>query len=127
MFERSRSNRYWSLRVQAEGKLGDIPALETSLAGWCGAHPKRTAQARVHVARALLSHSAVDRALELLDLALTENPDFPLAHILSAEGLMLRGDYQSARRSFELAAPRTDSESRRYVKLKDRLGELVGV
>jgi predicted Zn-dependent protease len=126
MFERSRSNRYWSLRVQAEGMVGDLAALEASLAGWCQAHPKRVLQARLHVARALLLNSSTDRALELIKLALVEDPESALAHMLAAEAHLHRGEQTRAARSFALAQPKTDSEVRRYNKLKDRIGEFVG-
>ena len=126
MFERSRSNRYWSLRVQAEGLLGDVAGLETSLAGWCRAHPKRVSQARIHGARALVQSSSVDRALELLQLALVADPDAPLGHMLSAEAHLMRGDRKAAAECFAKAEPRTASETRRYNKLKDSIGELMG-
>jgi len=126
MFERSRSNRYWSLRVQAEGMVGDLSALEASLAGWCQAHPKRISQARLHVARALLLNSSTDRALELIKLALVEDAESALAHMLAAEAHLHRGEQTEAARSFGQAQPKTDSEVRRYNKLKDRIGEFVG-
>lgn len=125
-FEHSRSNRYWSLRVEAEGKLGDVTGLEASLTGWCNAHPKRVGQARVHVARALIANSSIDRALELLRLALANNPDVPLAHMLSTEAHLRRGDLDAASKSFAKVEPKTTSEVRRYNQLKDKIGELGG-
>lgn len=124
--EEARSSRYWSLRVEAEGNNGDIAALETTLSGWSRALPKHASQARIHVARALLAQSSVGRALELLELALVDNPKSALGHILSAEAYLLRGDLAAARQSFAQAEPATPSENRRYNKLKDRIGELVG-
>ena len=125
-FEGMRSNRYWSLRVEAEGSNGDLAALEATLSGWSQALPKRASQARIHVARALLSQSSVGRALELLELALVDNPRLALGHILSSEAHLLRGDLEAAMRSFASAEPATPSETRRYNKLKDRIGELAG-
>jgi Tfp pilus assembly protein PilF len=75
----------------------------------------------------MLAHSSVPRALELLDLALAEDSASPLAHMLRAEAYLLRGDHESAARSFAKAEPKTTSEGRRYSRLKDRIGEMAGV
>jgi len=74
----------------------------------------------------MLTQSSVSRAIELLDLALVEQPNSALAHMLSAEAHLLRGDKVAARRSFELAEPKTASEDGRHAKLKDRMAELIG-
>lgn len=124
--QQSRSNRYWSIRVEAEGKAGALDALEESLGGWCRALPKKKAHAQTHVARALLAQSAPTRALELLELALVGQPDLALAHLLAAEAHVMRGDAAAACRSFECARPSTTSEERRYNKLKDVIGALAG-
>ena len=124
LFHGSRSMKYWSQRVEAQGKLGDLAGLERSLVGWCAALPKKTGQIRVQVARALLTQSSVARALELLQLALTDEPDSPLAQILTAEAYLARGDEAEARLAFERAEPRTPSETRRYQKLKTRIAQL---
>ena len=123
LFEQSRSNKYWSIRVEAQGKTGDVAGLEASLSGWCRALPKKSAVARTHVARAMLGQSTIARAVELLNLALVDEPELVLAQILLAEAHLALGDTEQARRAFDRIDPKTPSETRRYNQLKDRIGE----
>jgi hypothetical protein len=121
----SRAGKYWAMRTEAEGKIGDRQALEATLQRWCAALPKKASIARLHVARALLELSSPDRALELIGLALTEDGTLALGHILAAEAHLMRGDVAAAYVSFSAADPQTPSETRRYLKIKPRFDEAV--
>ena len=123
LFRNSRANRYFALRVEAEGKAGDLQALEATLMRWLEALPKKAAVARAHVARALLRRSSIARAIELLDLALVAEPGMTLANLLAAEARLALGEKVAAKRFLDRVEPRHDGERRQVAKLMSRLSE----